>query len=47
MEDSDKPAHSRSLTRVLTGRIWLAKDAKFLEADNEDSDQTMRMNRLI
>ena len=27
--------------------FWIAKDAKFLYADNEDSDQTARMRRLI
>ena len=34
--------HSRSL-----GAVWIAKDAKFLHADNEDSDQTARMRSLI
>ena len=29
------------------GAFWIAKDAKFLHADNEDSDQTARMRRLI
>ena len=29
------------------GAIWIAKDAKFLHADNEDSDQTARMCRSI
>ena len=27
--------------------VWIAKDAKSLHADNEDSDQTVRMRRLI
>ena len=27
--------------------FWIAKDAKFLHAENEDSDQTARMRRLI
>ena len=27
--------------------FWIAKDAKVLHADNEDSDQTGRMRRLI
>ena len=27
--------------------FWLAKDAKFLLADNEDSNQTAQMHRLI
>ena len=36
-EDSDQPAHSRSLIRIFTGRIFMiAKGAKFLHADNED-----------
>ena len=29
------------------GAFWIAKDAKFLHADNEDSNQTARMRRLI
>ena len=29
------------------GAFWIAKDAKFLYADNEDYDQTARMRRLI
>ena len=29
------------------GTFWIALDAKFLHADNEDSDQTARMRRLI
>ena len=29
------------------GAFWIGKDAKFLHADNEDSDQTARMRRLI
>ena len=45
--DSDHPAQSRSLIRIFIGYTWLAKDAKFLHADNEDSDQTARMRRLI
>ena len=46
-EDSDQPAHSRRLIWIFTGRIWIARDAKLLHADNEDSDQTVRMCRLI
>ena len=47
-EDSDQPAHSRSLIRNFTGRIFLtAKNAKFLHADNEDSDQPAHPHRLI
>ena len=29
------------------GVFWIAKDANFLHADHEDSDQTARMRRLI
>ena len=29
------------------GTFWTANDAKFLHADNEDSDQTARSHRLI
>ena len=29
------------------GTFWIAMDAKFLHADNEDSDQITRMRRLI
>ena len=36
----------RSLIRIFTGNFWIAKDAKFLHADNEDSVQTARMYRL-
>ena len=31
----------------LLGAFWIAKDAKFLRADNEDSNQTTQMRRLI
>ena len=27
--------------------FWIVKDAKFLHADNEDSDQTAQMRRMI
>ena len=47
IEKSDQPVHSRNLVRIFTGAFWLAKDAKFLPAMNEDSDQTARMGRLI
>ena len=36
-EDSDQPLCAQ----------WVAKDPSFLHADNEDSDQTGRMLRLI
>ena len=31
----------------LLGVFWIAKDAKVLHADNEDSDQTAQMRRLF
>ena len=45
--DSDQPGHPPSLIRVFAERSIVAKDAKFLHADSEDSDQTGRMTRLI
>ena len=33
-EDSDQTAHSRSLIRIFDGRIWRAKNAKFLHEEN-------------
>ena len=49
-EDSDQPAHSRSLIRIFIRRILGSKHAKFLHAVNEDwsdcadaqSDQSLR-----
>ena len=38
-ENSNQPAHSRSLIRIFTGR-WTAEDTKVDHADKEDSDQT-------
>ena len=29
------------------GVFWINNDAKFLHAEDEDSDQTLRMHRLI
>ena len=48
-EDSDQPAHSRSLIRIFNGNILDShiKDAEFLHADNEDIDQFAQMDRLI
>ena len=40
-EDSDLRSESSLCTQ------WVAKDPRFLHADNEDSDQTGRMPRLI
>ena len=47
IEDSDRPARSRRLIRIYLGAFWITKDAKFLHVNNEDSDQTARMRRLI
>ena len=46
-EDSDQLAHSRSLIRIFTGSIMDSQGCKFFHVDNEDSDQTARMRRLI
>ena len=46
-EDLDQHAHLRSQIRIFAVRIWTDKDAKFLHADNGDSDQTARNRRLI
>ena len=46
-EDSDQPARSRSLIRILTGRILDSQGCDVKYADNEVSDQTSRMRRLI
>ena len=45
-EYSDQPAHFHWSESSLCA-FWTAKDANFLHADNEDSDQTARMRRLI
>ena len=42
-KDSDQPAHSRSLIRIFTVRIWIAKDAEFLHANHE---ALIRLRRL-
>ena len=46
-EDSDQPRHSPGLIRVFAVRSMVAKDTRFLHTDNEDSDQSGRMPRLI
>ena len=46
-EDSDQPAHFRRLIRIYTGRILIAKSTNFLHAENEDSDKTAWMGRVI
>ena len=42
-EDSDQPGHPPGLIRVFTVHLT----GSFLHADNEDSDQTVWMPRLI
>ena len=39
--------HPRSLIRVFTLALWVAKDPKSVQADGEDSDQTAQMSRLM
>ena len=46
-KDSDQPMQSHSLIRIFTRAFWIAKDAKFLHADNDDSEQTARIRGLI
>ena len=46
-EDSEQLQHPRSLIISSQARFWRAKGAKFVHAENEDSDQTVRMSRLI
>ena len=45
-EDSDQPAHLCSLIRIWA-HFGIVKDGMFLHVDNEDSNQTARMRRLI
>ena len=42
-EDSDQPPHSRNLIRIFTRCILNSNDTKFLHVDNEDTDQTARV----
>ena len=47
-KDSDQPARPPNLNRIFSlGTFWIAKYATFPHADNEDSDQTVQMCRLI
>ena len=46
-EDSDQPAHSRSLIWILTWRISDSQGCKAFDEDNKDSNQTVRMRILI
>ena len=43
----NKRARKRTFEHVRMGAFRIVKDAKFHHADNEDSDQTARMRRLI
>ena len=43
-KDSDQPMQADESSLVA---FWISKDAKFLHANNKDSDQTTRMRRLI
>ena len=40
-------AFAQSDQNLPWGAFWIATDTKFLNADNEDSDQTARMRRLV
>ena len=44
---TDQTAHRRKLIRVLAGTLLIAKKSKHLHADSDDSDQPVRMRRLI
>ena len=46
-KDSDQPCHLPSLISVFTCAHLVAKNPSFLHADNEDTDQTGRMPRLL
>ena len=43
-EDSDQPAHSHSLTRILSGRIWDSKGCKLFSCGQR---RLIRMRSLI
>ena len=45
-DDSDQPVHSAVWSESSLGAL-LAKGAKFLHADNKDSDQIARVRRMI
>ena len=44
---SDQPGYLHSLIRVFACAKWVAKDSRFLCANNKDSDQTGRISQLI
>ena len=46
-EDSDQPAHPRSLIRIFARALWVAKDPKRLQADGKCSGMHTQMRRLV
>ena len=46
-EDSDQPAHPRSLIRIFARALWVAKDPKRLQADGKCSGLHTQMRRLV
>ena len=46
-EDSDQPAHSRSLIRIFTGTFEKPKMRSVFRRKNEDADETALMHWLI
>ena len=46
-EDSDQQADLNLRWKFIIDKFWIAKEAKFLQVDNKDSDQTVQMGRLI
>ena len=46
-DDSDQPVYSAVGSELLPRAFWIAKDSKFVQMDNEDSDQTTQIRRLI
>ena len=45
-DDSTEDPITQSDQSLCLWRSWVAKDLSFLHADNEDSDQTVRMPKL-
>ena len=45
-EDSDHPAHLRSLIRIFAGTLWVVKVSKRRQADSEDFGQPARLWRI-
>ena len=46
-EYSDQPAHARSSIRIISVIFWIAKGTRFLQAERENCDQSLRMRRMI